>query len=264
VEIEMQDREPSFHELISEWIPWWDESKLPYISVQEIGRAPAMEWVSGIEEEWSPAVWAAMQAAQETPEAEMVRWDHCSGNYLKYFMDRGRPFLHERGTIPYSLDDMRFFEMTMDFAHRHGDDADLIMWRRPWVRAVDVDGYPLEFRVFVLDGSIRGVSSYYPQRPLPETFVGDAQRAWDMTEVLVDVGPPDFTCDWLVRDDDRELIIIECGPPHIVEMPWADPCCFPPGQIEGIALRPLPGSDAERINSSRDGGTTLDWDEIDD
>lgn len=246
----MPEREPSFHELISEWIPWWEAAEVPYIPVQEIGRAPVGEWIAAVDGDWSPAVEAAMAAADETPDDAMVRWDHCSGDYLKYFMDQGKAIMGERERVPTHLDDVRFFDLSEVFAGRRGLDADLILWRRPWVRAIYVDSHPLEFRVFVVDGEIQGVSSYYPQRPLPEDRDIDAQRAWEMTELLLPVGPPDFTCDWMVRED-GSLIIIECGPPHLADHPWADPCCFKTGEIHGIALRPVPGSDAERINRSR-------------
>jgi len=244
------DREPDFYELISQWLPIWDESHLPYIPLNEIGRAPAREWIDGVEGDWSPAVAAAMASAAETTDDAMVRWDHCSGDYLKHFMDRGRSIFGGREKVPTHLDDIRFFELTMDFADRHGPDRDLIMWRRPWVQAIQVDGYPLEFRAFVADGEIVGVSSYYPQRDLPEEMDIHAQRAWEMTELLVGLGPLDFTCDWLLKRD-GSIVIVECGPPHLVDRPWADPCCFVSGQIHGIALRPMPGSDAERRNASR-------------
>jgi len=68
------DREPDFYELISQWLPIWDESHLPYIPLNEIGRAPAREWIDGVEGDWSPAVAAAMASAAETTDDAMVRW----------------------------------------------------------------------------------------------------------------------------------------------------------------------------------------------
>ena len=256
-------REPDFCELISEWLPWWEEAGLPYIPVEEIGRAPAEEWLAGIEDLWSPAVSKSMKAASETDPNAMVRWDHCSGDYLKLMMDGGASSFS--GRVPKTLDDIRFYELTELFICHHGLQAEIILWRRPWVRGQVVDGYPLEFRAYVFDGQIQGVSSYYPQRPLPAIHVREAQQVWALTERLLGLGPPgsqdspreslgsrprDFTCDWLVRED-GQAIIIECGPPHIPTKPWAHPCCFRTGEVEGIALWAQPGSEAEEENKRR-------------
>ena len=253
----MPTREPTFVELISEWIPIWEAAGLPYIPVEEIGRAPAREWLMGIEEEWSPAVSVAMEEAAASPEDTVVRWDHGSGDYLKHFMEHGDGLFGRRTTVPTTLDDIRFFELTMAFAARHGMDAELIMWRRPWMGDVFVvDGFPLEFRAYVYDGRVQGVSSYYPQRPLPQTDGWLAAAVWKFTEELIEHAPLDFTCDWMVRDFEGTPVftIIECGPPHVIDLPWADPCCFVAGKIEGVALEPRPGSYAEARLIYQSGG----------
>ena len=98
------------------------------------------------------------------------------------------------------------------------------------------------------DGKIKGISSYYPQRPLIE-FKGHLDTVREYTERLAEAAPtpflwplahrPDFisekgvhfTADFMSTADG--ILFLEGGPPH--EM-GAHPCCFIPGNIEGVAL----------------------------
>ena len=82
------------------------------------------------------------------------------------------------------------------------------VWRRPWLGAEIVmeEGWPIEYRAFVKNGELTGISSYYVQRPLPR------------------------------RDDEITtdgVLMLEGGPPWFM---GADPCCFEPGAVEGLAL----------------------------
>ena len=93
----------------------------------------------------------------------MMRWDHVSGIDLKYGMSVGDAAWSER-YLDLSPDDLRAYELLSDYPF-----AVLPVWKRPWVLARIVDHYPVEYRAFVSSGEIQGVSSYYPQRPLPVT-----------------------------------------------------------------------------------------------
>ena len=136
------------------------------------------------------------------------------------------------------IDDPRFADILYDYGERNGASS-LPVWRRPWITAQIEEGYPVEFRVFARDGGILGLSSYYPQRPLPLTslIMRSCERILQYSERLIEQ-VANFSADWLVRPD-GEILFLEGGPPH---HEGAHPCCFPVGKIQGLALSPLPGA----------------------
>ena len=58
-----------------------------------------------------------------------------------------------------------------------------LMLHRPWVTALNIEGMPLELRVFVIDGKLVAVANYYLQRDLPDTELvrRSAREALDAT-----------------------------------------------------------------------------------
>ncbi len=168
----------------------------------------------------------------------MLRWDMCAPMDVKLHLSRGRPEWSERFLDGFTVDDPRAFELLFEYPGEG-----VTVWRRPWVQADLVDGYPVEYRVFMLDGRPRGVSSYYPQRDLPD----GARVRTDLTEAVNlscrlseqlpegdIVYPPgadrhwprdsrSFTADFMRLADGR-LLFLEGGPPFGA---GADPCCFP-------------------------------------
>lgn len=186
------------------------------------------------------------------PAGWMARWDHCSSLELKGAMAQGRLPDAEEAT---SLEpwDPRAWEL----AYEYPSDA-ISAWARPWVQARMVDGYPLEFRVFIKDSRVIGVASYYPQRPLPDTpeMLGLAETCRRQAERLVGhldaagARPwlPGFgerfsdsaasaTMDFLVTES-GEVLFLEAGPPYGA---GAHPCAFIDRPIEGVALCLAPG-----------------------
>lgn len=182
----------------------------------------------------------------------MARWDHCSSLELKGAMARGRlPDADEATSLePW---DPRAYDLAHEFP---GDD--IAVWARPWVAARMVDGFPLEFRVFIKDGSVIGVASYYPQRPLPETaeMLSLAMECRRLAEQLVahldalGARPwlPGFgdrfsdsavsaTIDFLVAES-GEVLFLEAGPPFGA---GAHPCAFLDQPVNGVALALAPG-----------------------
>ena len=167
----------------------------------------------------------------------ILRWDCCAGYEVKYRLGTGHPEWHPDFIRP-MIDDPRFADILYDYGERNGASS-LPVWRRPWITAQIEEGYPVEFRVFARDGGILGLSSYYPQRPLPLTslIMRSCERILQYSERLIEQ-VANFSADWLVRPD-GEILFLEGGPPH---HEGAHPCCFPVGKIQGLALAPLPGA----------------------
>ena len=192
----------------------------------------------------------------------MQRWDCCASEDLKVHLAEGR---HEwrPDFLRLTWDDPRFFEALFEYPR-----IMVKVWRRPWLKAEIVDGYPVEYRVFVKNGRVQGISSYYPQRPLARNDQHlDAIRG--MTNRLLDTIEPPFnywaathdaivpsklvrrnpdafdpgllsaTMDFIVARDGR-VLLLEGGPAFGM---GAHPCCFEGRKIEGVALRRLPKSD---------------------
>lgn len=121
-----------------------------------------------------------------------------------------------------------------------------------------LDGYPVEFRVFVENGEVLGVASYYPQRPLPPTpemsalaghcirrsftilqHLTQSQEApWMPTyEGKFEDGKVSATLDFIVTTEGKALFL-EAGPPFGA---GAHPCAFIDRPIKGVALEMAPG-----------------------
>ena len=141
------------------------------------------------------------------------------------------------------VDEPRAFDILLEYPR-----SKVPVWRRPWTSQFVLDSYPVEYRAFVLDGRIAGISNYYPQRPLYEdTHHIDKVRQlteklihavkapfqWPLSPVPDDIDPAGvhFTADFIVTAN--ATTFLEGGPPH--EM-GAHPCCFRPFEISGVAL----------------------------
>ena len=88
----------------------------------------------------------------------MMRFDCCAGDDTKYRMSEGMWEWHEEHATLY-IGTLRAFDIMMEYPRE-----EIPVWQRPWVEAEIVDSYPVEYRVFVRDGKVIGVSNYYPQR----------------------------------------------------------------------------------------------------
>ena len=220
---------------------------------------------------------AYAKLASGTRPGTMLRWDCCASADLKFALgDALEPDDETLTTLPL---DVRILEAAYEWPR-----VVLPAWRRPWLRERMrfADGYPVEYRAFVEDGRLRGVSSYYIQRPLrrndreiaaveeatgrlmsalkpPFEWPVDRDHRLRLQLQLVKIkvkhnhesgpearGPdPDrmhFTADFCVLDD-GEVLLLEGGPPSFM---GADPCCFRGGKIDGVALAPRHGDRDER------------------
>lgn len=252
----------SFNPLsIADWLDAASRAGVPHVPAIPVATV-SKEAISWFEEaESRPEVAAALRAffdqvneAERTHPKDVLRWDFCAPSDLKSAMarpgDGGRP---ER--VWFTPDDPRFFDILgMDWER-----PTVSAFRRPWVQARIVAGFPEEYRVFLDAGSIVATSSYYPQRPLPgtaerfetiSTIEGYAARIADAVDWRPDpdsrlwqkvgMGPVSCTMDFLVAET-GEILFLEGGPPHRPR--WgASPCCFADDDVRGTALSPRPGS----------------------
>lgn len=252
----------SFNPLsIADWVDAASRADVPFVPAIPVATV-SKEAISWFEEaEARPEVASALRAffdkvnaAEAGHPEDVLRWDFCAPSDLKSAMarpgDGARP-----GKVWFTPDDPRFFDILgMDWER-----PTVTAFRRPWVRARLVEGFPEEYRVFLDEGSIVATSSYYPQRPLPGTaerfeaiaeIEAHAARIADAVDWRPDpdsrlwqkigMGRISCTMDFLVADT-GEILFLEGGPPHRPN--WgASPCCFADDAVRGTALSPRPGS----------------------
>ncbi len=207
----------------------------------------------------------------KVPDGHILRMDAAGGAELKMAMAEGsmdplaarpraRGFIEHEGKRFMDLDDPRFFEILMSYP----EDA-VPMWSRPWMQAKRRAGtnqwgepgsFPREWRVFIAESRIVGISNYYPQSPMTireldvEVINAVTSRAISMIGAMKagrvrpfhptytkEVAPNDICCslDFMEAEDGR-LLFLEGGPGHLSF--WgASGCCFgEKSPIRGVAL----------------------------
>lgn len=176
----------------------------------------------------------------------MLRWDCCAGYGVKASLSEGdSPSLLDKQLTP---EDPRAFDLLYDFP---ADEIALV--KRPWVDAQSIDGFPVEFRVFVEDGQPVAVANYYLQRDLPETAAlrQAAGQAVAYTQAILDALKQEgvvpampqqpnpqrvaATLDFLVTPENA-VLFLEAGPGHFF---GAHPCAFL--ALDGRSVAPLEG-----------------------
>lgn len=164
---------------------------------------------------------------------EMLRWDCCAGLDIKHGMSRGTvPGMEGRKLYPM---EPRTFDILYEFPAN-----EVSVFRRPWIQAKTLEGFPVEFRVFVEDGKPVGVANYYLQRDLPNTHEihQAARQALSHTHAILQVMDDEgvfpsvqnqprpqqvcATLDFLLLDS-GEVWFLEAGPGHHF---GAHPCSF--------------------------------------
>lgn len=243
---------------LSRWLELWEcygVAGQDYIAAIEIGRVRAQGLIDALDGKGAGLgqLWDAYQAyrAAVPSDARWVpRWDVCAPDGIKHVMGSGASDGQwDPEMLNWCIDDPRLIDILFDeMPPQGGEDWWIPLYARPWHQAVVVEGYPVEFRAFILDGDVRGVSSYYPQRPLEDDWLPWAYACWYVAGQFAQEFPC-CTMDFLVPEDrigrppspENPPLWIESGPHH-GEARGAHPCCFMPGKTEGIALRLQPGA----------------------
>ena len=262
---------------LGDWIGLAEKTDTPHVPAVEIAWVRVEDLLQydseGPHTERLKTTWKAMEASRRP--GTMLRWDCCASAHLKHLMARGRAPKNEVDELQSLVIDERVYELACAYPRE-----ELPVWQRPWIRnrMIITDGYPVEYRAFVANATVAGISSYYPQRPLRRhdyeidavaelasrlaTALGDSGRRliWPMTlpghpegavAEKAERGTAEsvhFTVDFAVTSDEG-VILIEGGPPHFA---GAHPCCFEHLEtIEGIALK---GQEDEDDDESEDEG----------
>ena len=189
-----------------------------------------------------------VQACELAEKNTMVRYDCCSGDAIKIGLSRGEWKWQQEYAYP-EVDSDRLLTIIGDFPRE-----ELAIVQRPWVPQMIVENYPVEYRVFVRDGEVVGISNYYPQRELPRydehlalvrrytdaliaelqgPFLWHSGMVFAMGKDKLDLDGIHFTVDYIV-DENGEVLFLEGGPPAEL---GAHPCCFAGDEIEGVALK---------------------------
>lgn len=242
---------------LGDWLNLCAQTGVPAITAIKVAEIERNDWLSfdapGPHQDRLKTALAAIKLNQIT--GYMLRADCCAGTPVKMAMDRGE-YGWQQAFFDIDLDDPRLYEIVGNYPR-----SVVPIWRRPWVRAKYHGSHPVEYRAFVRDGAIVGISNYYPQRPLPlvdEHLAGVRSLTGQLIDGLRDrtpfewpnVGPfelrqmnPDgfkldragihFTADFMVVDHGEQVMFLEGGPPHEL---GAHMCCFKPNEIDGVAL----------------------------
>jgi hypothetical protein len=237
---------------LGDWLDLCQQSGVPTVPAVLLGEADLDAIVRFDEPEVAqraaPFYARVRQTLDDLGPGWMARWDCCSMAALKYRLSSGVADWDPELAELYA-DDLRAYDVLCDFPGER-----MTAWARPWTSLAMIEGFPVEYRVFVERNEIVGVSNYYPQRPLPddEATACDIARARRFTEQLIAAQTRPLVCpqigevegNWFTADFARlasgALIFLEGGPPHTPR--WgAHPCCFEDGDVKGIALRDRTG-----------------------
>lgn len=209
------------------------------------------------------------EAIQSIADNEMLRFDHCGSGALKSRISKGQPEIagDARGVIRGhngQLDHILCERLVESFLNSISNY--MPVWARPIVKPKVQPGWdfhtghsgmwPCEWRVYVREGRITGVSNYYPQSAASEDDLKYAKVAFAYVQKLIEAmdvlkiyphhpryvaefepETASFSADFICTEDNN-LVFIEGGPAHIYNPPFGgSPCCFNPHDgINGVAL----------------------------
>jgi hypothetical protein len=206
---------------------------------------------------------AFMADLQWIKPGEMLRFDMCAAATIKARLSDGGPIQSgwfEEDLVKYPDVDGRIIHALLNYTFEY-----LPVFARPIIPLRMVEGdapdhplgrWPREWRVFVNEGRVTGVSNYYLQAPAKASESAAAAKAAELAQAMIGAlieakswphhprmegvfNTEAVSCSLdFAEGPGGELVLVEGGPPHIFSPPWgAHPCCFTPGApLEGIAL----------------------------
>ena len=98
-----------------------------------------------------------------------------------------------------------------------------------WLDAQTWDGYPVEYRTFVRDGKLQGISSYHPLTAHASHPSSSTSRM-NTTPPASTPPPPDSP----VTRETNQVLFTQVPTQAPTQAPT--PCRFRPGEIQGVAL----------------------------
>lgn len=177
----------------------------------------------------------AVNAAKKP--ATILRWDVCAPLAVKSALARGRADWDPGMLDGLSIDDPRASDLIYEYPG-----TSMAVYSHPWMETARLHNYPVEYRAYVRDGDVIGISNYYPQRPLDldAELVADLGHVARHTRRLASALPVpvrfpggphahwpsssrSFTADF-IKLHDGAVLYLEGGPPYGA---GAHPCCFP-------------------------------------
>ena len=234
---------------LRDWMMACRQARVPYVPAHMVGTIRRYDYL--MSDQQGPHLTrlnqAITNAQAQSGQQQMLRFDCCSGVNTKMALSEGKHRWHPDHNQIHA-GDPRAYDVIYEFPREH-----IPIWRRPWIQTRIHQGFPVEYRAFVRDNQLQGISSYYPQRSLPyehrhidlitrytRALLGQVSTPflWNETDFMVqpeddfDTAGVHCTIDFIVNSDDN-VLFLEGGPPHEL---GAHPCCFEPRHTRGIAL----------------------------
>jgi hypothetical protein len=248
------------------WLKVAEIAGITFIPARQILEAPIDDFTAEPVGNSHPFEQHELQMLESLQEGEMLRMEQVAPGEIKYLRSTGREmgdgsFYSEHfGRNIINLHEDRFYTTLMDLSEPF-----VRGYARPIIPVRKIEGeykgdtgvWPEEFRVYVTDGKVTGVSNYYPQVSMDPEIHGDPMReavtmARKMVETMatydicntnarfqhVEGEGTSCTLDFIVHEN-GEVMFIEGGPEGLT---GAHPCCFmgPNHEIKGEG--PLSGA----------------------
>lgn len=238
----------SYHEVsLYQWMERISKTNIAFVPAAFSEPWDYNDWYKAIDGEdltnttlEAALTWVQEQHTANYLERMVARWDSGSGSHIKSDCANGARYNVSWRDIV--LDDPRMETQPFGITQLDENGCTRFVYR-PYIAPFVIDGYPVEYRVYFDSEKLLGISSYYPQRPIEFNFAHMDYLTYAAEELFkTDEFPSGCSMDFLApATKPDELLFLEGGPGHH-ETGGAHPCCFPPGKIHGIALKPLPGA----------------------
>lgn len=259
---------------LGNWITIASEAGVPFVPIRFLAAPRSLSLFSDAmgnprNDNNRAELEALDEAIQSLRPDEMLRFDHCGSSALKSRISKGQPVLagDARGVVVGhngQIDHIICERLGESFINSMSEA--MPVWARPIIKPKTRPGWdfhtgqsgdwPAEWRVYVREGKVVGISNYYPQSAAGPDEIGTAKRVAVYTDMLIQrmgelqlyphhpryvaAFEPEtisFSADYIVAED-GECLFLEGGPAHIYKPAFgASPCCFNPHDgITGIAL----------------------------